>query len=245
MSMLVNYEDVCLPETFKATVVKGQNKNCYIKLSVFQTGFIPYSDADIKDRVEECRQKEIALASVSFKIMNHTLTGENMDITDQEQVAKSLVAAIKDRVLKRPKDADNQAQTSIPYFDINFFNIQEVFLNNEHDHDKLLVLEKTKSQEIEEDLPELTFGSKRRNSIVIPEHRTDQRRSSTKISVSELATQLIAIVNSHKDTTQESVADEPPANKAFVGIEMSEIYKYDAEISDHFHKNKHQNEHHE
>lgn len=38
MSLVVNYEDICVPETRKVTIVKPVVRTCYVKVSLFQTG---------------------------------------------------------------------------------------------------------------------------------------------------------------------------------------------------------------
>lgn len=35
MSMVISYEDICVPETRKATTVNGQIRSCYAKIGLY------------------------------------------------------------------------------------------------------------------------------------------------------------------------------------------------------------------
>ena len=40
LGAIVNYEDICIPDTRKATVIKNGKESCYIKVALFQTGYL-------------------------------------------------------------------------------------------------------------------------------------------------------------------------------------------------------------
>lgn len=38
MSFIINYEDVCIQETRKASIIKDKAEDCYVKIGLYQTG---------------------------------------------------------------------------------------------------------------------------------------------------------------------------------------------------------------
>ena len=90
-------------------------------------------DLKTKFKIEECKEKSIALASVSFRMMAVDFVGNKFDLVAQEQVAKSLVYTIRDKVVSRKTVGVQSVNTIVPYFDIEFFAIYDVFLKEDKD----------------------------------------------------------------------------------------------------------------
>ena len=183
-------------------------------------------DLETKFKIEECKEKSIALASVSFRMMAVDFVGNQFDLVAQEQVAKSLVYSIRDRVVSRQTIGVESVNTIVPYFDIEFFALYDIFLKENKDQPAELELEPTKSDQ-EDELPELDAPRKRRVSMMVPH---TPKLKAERVTVSELATQLINIVNSHVDATDPKAnrvieEDDSPKNKhkGPLGPDMSTI----------------------
>ncbi len=218
MSAIINYEDICVPETRKATTVKGPIHTCFVKIGLFQTGNLRFMNDEVKTKIEECKTKNIALASVSFKMIETDWLGNKISLETQEQIAKDIVNKIRDFVVDRPLDTDS-AHTVVPYFDIEFFAFYDAFLKDKNCELSGPELTRTKSNEDVLSPEELDFH-KRRASMRLPEDNGHHR-----ITVADVATRLIEIVNSHPETV---ILDKQPVSidpKSAFDIDKSKIKK--------------------
>lgn len=88
----------------------------------------PFTDESIKIKINECKEKGIALASVVFKIKEKSFSGDQYSLGDREGIAKLMVQRLHEKVLASKAFPQPVAITSVPYFDIDYFAVNDVFL---------------------------------------------------------------------------------------------------------------------
>lgn len=70
----------------------------------------------------------MALASIVFKIKEKDFLGEIYDMQDKESISKLMVQRLHNKVGRRIEYPSPAANTTVPYFDIDYFTINDMFL---------------------------------------------------------------------------------------------------------------------
>ena len=90
------------------------------------------------EKVEYCKDKGVALASMIFKISEKDFVGKSLTLEDKELFAKRLVLRIQEKVNNSVNFEETKINTVIPYFDIEYLNIYDHFLKEDNELEKNL-----------------------------------------------------------------------------------------------------------
>jgi hypothetical protein len=88
------------------------------------------------EKIEYCRNKGVALASIIFKIVDKNFADVPLELEDKEILAKRLVLRLHDKVDERFAFAAPKVNTVVPFFDIEYFNIFEHFIKEDSEYRK-------------------------------------------------------------------------------------------------------------
>lgn len=75
-----------------------------------------------------------------IRLKEKNFVGEALELAVRDQLAKKFISRLRDKVLERPNDPDLVvANTVVPYFDVDFYAYNDVFIDNivitpKHDH---------------------------------------------------------------------------------------------------------------
>lgn len=91
-----------------------------------------YADEETKGKIDLAREKGVPLANVNFKIKEKSFDGVHYKLQLREEIAKDLIERIREKVTEvDPSPETGVANTVVPYFDINFFNLYDLFLKED------------------------------------------------------------------------------------------------------------------
>ncbi len=88
------------------------------------------------EKIEYCRNKGVALASMIFRIVEKNFAGLPYKLEEIEILAKRLVLRLHDKVDERFAFPAPKVNTVVPYFDIEYFNIYEHFIKQDGEYRK-------------------------------------------------------------------------------------------------------------